>query len=344
MFKVVPDQLRISDGWVRCGQCDEVFDANAHLQAGTLVVEDPAPVPGHTFDAALSAELGATVSVATAVAKSSELTGEALAAQAHDSDRVPEPEQAHAGTAAVPEADAFLEENPHELPRFSEHLILPDPVSGPVEPSLEEESPPTTVEDPPAEPEAAQEPPAEELEQDGASNPQLSFMAVSSQRSMWTRPLVRGGLIALSLLLGLVLFLQVLVQERDRIAATEPGLRPFLMSVCSVLVCKISPPRQIESVVIDSSSFAKVRADVYRLNFTLKNTATIEVATPALELTLTDLQDQPVIRRVLVSGDFGAKQGSLAPGADMSVSLPLTVKLAGASERISGYRLLVFYP
>src|SRR3990167_9393138 len=32
MFKVVPDQLRVSDGWVRCGQCSEVFDANANLQ------------------------------------------------------------------------------------------------------------------------------------------------------------------------------------------------------------------------------------------------------------------------------------------------------------------------
>lgn len=30
-FKVVADQLRISDGWVRCGQCKEVFDASAHL-------------------------------------------------------------------------------------------------------------------------------------------------------------------------------------------------------------------------------------------------------------------------------------------------------------------------
>src|SRR5688572_24412290 len=32
MFKVVPDQLRISEGWVRCGHCREVFDATAHLQ------------------------------------------------------------------------------------------------------------------------------------------------------------------------------------------------------------------------------------------------------------------------------------------------------------------------
>jgi predicted Zn finger-like uncharacterized protein len=32
MFKVVPDQLKISDGWVRCGHCAEVFDAAAHMR------------------------------------------------------------------------------------------------------------------------------------------------------------------------------------------------------------------------------------------------------------------------------------------------------------------------
>ncbi|MCB2069785.1 MAG: zinc-ribbon domain-containing protein, partial [Ottowia sp.] len=31
MFKLVPDQLRISAGWVRCGQCGVVFDASAQM-------------------------------------------------------------------------------------------------------------------------------------------------------------------------------------------------------------------------------------------------------------------------------------------------------------------------
>ncbi|MGP1629913.1 MAG: MJ0042-type zinc finger domain-containing protein, partial [Giesbergeria sp.] len=31
-FKVVADQLRISDGWVRCGQCKQVFDASLSLE------------------------------------------------------------------------------------------------------------------------------------------------------------------------------------------------------------------------------------------------------------------------------------------------------------------------
>lgn len=32
MFRVVPDQLKISDGWVRCGHCADVFDATLHLE------------------------------------------------------------------------------------------------------------------------------------------------------------------------------------------------------------------------------------------------------------------------------------------------------------------------
>lgn len=53
-FKVVPDQLKISDGWVRCGHCADVFDATLYLQAWT-----PPPVPA----TAPAAEPPAPVSV-----------------------------------------------------------------------------------------------------------------------------------------------------------------------------------------------------------------------------------------------------------------------------------------
>ncbi len=33
VFKIVPDQLKVSKGWVRCGRCAEVFDAAAHAAA-----------------------------------------------------------------------------------------------------------------------------------------------------------------------------------------------------------------------------------------------------------------------------------------------------------------------
>ena len=49
LFKVVPDQLRISGGWVRCGQCKQVFDANKNLQADGAIA-----VNGLTGEAVLS--------------------------------------------------------------------------------------------------------------------------------------------------------------------------------------------------------------------------------------------------------------------------------------------------
>jgi len=42
LYKVVPDQLRISQGWVKCGQCGDIFDATQHLiEAST---ESQAPI------------------------------------------------------------------------------------------------------------------------------------------------------------------------------------------------------------------------------------------------------------------------------------------------------------
>ena len=32
VFKVVPDQLRLAEGWVRCGRCDETFEARDALE------------------------------------------------------------------------------------------------------------------------------------------------------------------------------------------------------------------------------------------------------------------------------------------------------------------------
>lgn len=43
-FRVVPDQLRISQGWVRCGQCNEVFDGAGQLAHAEVQPEVQAQV------------------------------------------------------------------------------------------------------------------------------------------------------------------------------------------------------------------------------------------------------------------------------------------------------------
>jgi hypothetical protein len=113
--------------------------------------------------------------------------------------------------------------------------------------------------------------------------------------------------------------------------------------LCDVMHCQLGAPRQIESIVIESSGFNRVRNDTYRLAFTLRNTGRVQVAAPAVELTVTDSQDQPIARRVLLPAEFGA-DGKVIPAAgDWSASAGVVVALPGTA-RVAGYRLLAFYP
>ena len=131
------------------------------------------------------------------------------------------------------------------------------------------------------------------------------------------------------------------VHERNRVAAVAPQLRPSCWPLCEPLGCELAPLRQIAEVVIDSSSFNKARGDSYVLAVTMKSRSTVALEMPAVELTLTDAQDQPVLRRVLLPADMGAPQ-ELAAGGEWSASVSVLVTTGGA--RVAGYRLLAFYP
>ena len=54
MFRVVADQLKISEGWVRCGHCADVFDATLYLQPwvapGSSAEPEAEPQPDPDYD------------------------------------------------------------------------------------------------------------------------------------------------------------------------------------------------------------------------------------------------------------------------------------------------------
>lgn len=174
-----------------------------------------------------------------------------------------------------------------------------------------------------------------------ASDPEVSFVVAARRKAFWRKPVVRMvlGLVFVVSLLGLAL--QIAVQERDHVAALDVRSRPWLVKLCEPLRCELAPVRQIADVVIDSSSFNKARGDSYQLALTMKSTATIPLAMPAVELTLTDAQDQPVLRRVLLPTDMAAPAELPAKG-EWGTSVSVLVTTGGA--RVAGYRLLAFYP
>jgi hypothetical protein len=148
----------------------------------------------------------------------------------------------------------------------------------------------------------------------------------------------------LALLLALTVLAQYAYFERDWIAAWHVKLKPVLTKLCQPLNCKISPVENMASIVIESATLTKLGQDVYRLSFNVKNTAPINVAVPHLELTLTDLTDQALVRRVLTPGEMDAKANTLQASSEWQVSVVIRVQIPAGKTAVMGYRLVAFYP
>ena len=338
MFRVVPDQLRISGGWVRCGNCEEVFDANARLRPTTAQNAALSPAP----DAGSVPAPSASPPVPTEPAPPPPLP----AANLPPSNSVaPEPEPAPqsvpvqspqvppvAAEVAQPVADPFLQLRPREQAAMDPAGVAEELNVSALGGTVVTADSPRYVQAVPAK----SDPPA---------YADLSFMRKPGHgASFWSRPLGRWLVRGICVLAALGLGLQIVLNERDRIAATVPGAQPVVSLLCEVAGCTVNAVRQIEFVQIDGSSLSKVRTGAYRLSFTLRNGGEIAIATPAIELTLTDAQDQVVLRRVLTAGEFSGWQLRIAADGELAVAVPVAIQTDGALEKFAGYRLLAFYP
>lgn len=288
-FKVVGDQLKISEGWVRCGQCQQVFDATLDLQPwwpGTDPMAPPDPaVP------------------------------------------VPEP------TAAVEDEPAAVDLEPVLGFGAGGASEDPEPVVAPAGPApLIEEAPWPTAPEVDWPPLRAEAPP-----------PDLSFVRQAQRRARWRRPAVRAALAVLALLLLAVLALQAALHWRDLLAAHVPQAQPALQALCEPLACEVSPPRQLDHLVIDSSVLLRRAPGQYSFSVLVRNQARVALASPALELTLTDVQDQVVVRRVLLPTEWPEPRATLAPGAEWPVQFELELASPQA-QTMTGYRAILFYP
>jgi predicted Zn finger-like uncharacterized protein len=234
-FKVTPDQLKLANGWVRCGRCNAVFEARLHFSPGTGSVQKE-PV----FEPSVSA--GTSPTFTESVAKAF----------------APQPQTE---TAA---AEQLISRRAH---------------------------------------------------------------------AAW---LVLSGLLAVALVW------QWLLWQRDWLAAQEPALKPVMQALCAPWGCEVSWPREPDSVLIDSSSFNENPEGGFILQLRLKNTQHHPVATPALELNLTDMQDQVVVRRVFTPQELAVRDHILAL-RDVRATLNFELDEATA-ERVAGFRAFIFYP
>jgi predicted Zn finger-like uncharacterized protein len=320
VFRVVQDQLKVSEGWVRCGRCSAVFNALENLCE--LDAEGTEPQRGHFQEPAH--EPARAPAARDYPAPAAHAHARALAeAEEHD---LHEPTRPFIDSVAPPPPPEFASDS---LPPMADDGLPAAIVSFSSE-SLPDDEPPLRA--PPIAPPTPAAAPA------GPAAPQ--FVRAAERAAFWRRPRVRLGLAAASVLLGATLLLQVAMAGRDWLAAHVTGTRPFLSAVCEIAGCRIEPLKRIAQLSVDSSGLTRLDSlAAYRLSVVLRNRADTAVAVPALDLSLTDGSGQLVARRVLRATELG-----LPPVIDAGQELPLQALLATGERRVSGYTVELFYP
>jgi hypothetical protein len=161
-------------------------------------------------------------------------------------------------------------------------------------------------------------------------------------RARYAQALWLGALALLAPLLAA----QLAYGFRDRLAAAWPASRPLLERMCALTGCTVAWPERPDLLAIEASDLQAdpARPNVIVLTATLRNRGSIEVARPALELTLTNAQDQTIARRIFLPRDY--VPGALDASSPMAALAEVEVRLAldTADLRPAGYRLFLFYP
>lgn len=176
--------------------------------------------------------------------------------------------------------------------------------------------------------------------------PSENFLAPKPQAMAQTpeqeqEPQAKIWMIATAVLSVLLLW-QLILLQRDRMAAEEPALKSALSAMCVPFFCEVKWPRHPDFVKIENSSFNEDPGKGYAMQLRIKNTQLYSVATPNLELTLTDLQDQVVVRRVLTPQEMGVSD-HIGPLRDAKVQLSFGLA-PEFGTRVSGFRAIIFYP
>lgn len=149
------------------------------------------------------------------------------------------------------------------------------------------------------------------------------------------------------------LLAQALMIFRVEIATVMPESRPWFIAACDMLHCRVELPRQVELLAIESSDLNPDPAfpgqpGRLRLQASIHNRASHAQEWPALELTLTDSNDRPVLRRALTARDYllAARPAPGNLGAGIGGQQEIAVELALDTGKVlaSGYRLYLFYP
>lgn len=302
VFRVTREQLQAHGGQVRCGRCLQVFNGLATLAS-----------PDNEAIAAVSGVAAAPVAAAGPAAP----------------DALPQADVPGIGATVAAEAADALPPSP--APE-SEAQSKPQSAAE-TEPEAEADPEPASAVDPePVSAIAAELPSA-------ADNPFAQDPAPAAP-SRQRQPL----LVAASVLLAVSLAAQAVFFYRGEVAAQHPVLRQWLTAACAQAGCTMPLPQRPKAVVIEASDLQIADPAVpgrIQLTATLRNHAEHEVAYPALDLVLTNVNDHTLARRIFMPAEYLEKDGNLRAGFAANAELTVRLALDTGNLGAAGFRLAV---
>jgi predicted Zn finger-like uncharacterized protein len=352
VFRVVGDQLKLRDGLVRCGHCHEVFDGRAYLceppndeAGGPVAGNTPVSAAGavNAGNLAQTADAPSAPAIASRTADNTDTSVASTQGAGIGGEKPPIPEM------LTPTAIAALLGTPDESRAQMQHG-----------PGRYIDDDPTALDAPTSAPVRT----AAQTSSGGAEHAGRPGAARVAWRVLLTLAIV--GLLA-----------QWAWLERTGLVDRIPALRGVFAAVGRPLHVTVAPPRQpdmiqISSVTLvtdepsasdamvsatadtaDTASGVGVASDVssspddtvpMTLTVFIRNQADYTLAWPSLELTLSDIDGKPVVRRVFGAGDYvtdaSLRDAGMAPRNERTIRLRLSAQAALASN----YRVLAFYP
>jgi predicted Zn finger-like uncharacterized protein len=152
--------------------------------------------------------------------------------------------------------------------------------------------------------------------------------------------------ILISFFLMLALTAQATYYFRVELGSRLPGIKPLLTKYCGLLNCTVALPQKADLIAIDSSELESDpdQSNLVTLHVLVHNRAPYAQAHPSVELTLTDIQDHAIARRVFSPADYLKAGEDAKLGVPANRDLDIRLRMDTADLKPSGYRLFLFYP
>lgn len=149
----------------------------------------------------------------------------------------------------------------------------------------------------------------------------------------------------IAILLALMAAMQVIYHSRVQIAAEYPQFKPILLKSCALVNCSIDLPKHLDLITIGDSDMQEDDRYQSVINFSssLKNNASFPQSYPNIELTLTDAEDNIVIKKLIPPESYLTDQKKIKVGLAANEVSAIKLALHVKDASVAGYRILLVY-